>query len=111
MTSKIQPRTCDFCGHDIESEKAYRAQISERTKKGDYKEPTMVQCDRDADMCHTCFLEICKNGFEAKWKQIVKPDHGGKWITIEERDEQRRKDMTQEKLPTDTLLGATTAAT
>ena len=101
MKSKTVPRICDFCGKDIVSEKKYRLQISERTKKGDFKESTMVQCDHDADMCHACFIDMCSNGFEAKWLQLVKPDHGGKWITIEERaakraDEKRNENETQE---------------
>ena len=102
MTSKKTPRICDFHGGDIESEESYRLQISKRTQKGDFPEATMVQCDHDADMCHGCFLEICKNGFEAKWKQLVKPDHGGKWITIEERaakraDERRNENLDKEQ--------------
>ena len=104
MTSKITPRICDLCGKDILSEKSYRFQISERTKKGDYNEATMVQCDHDADCCHPCFLEICKNGFEAKWLQLVKPDHGGKWITTEiraaKRADEKRNDGEKQQLLT-----------
>ena len=96
MTSKTVPRICDFCAKDIISEKSYRAQISERTKKGEYDESTMVQYDRDADMCHSCLLEIRKNGFDATLKQLVKPDHGGKWITKEIRAAKRADEKRNE---------------
>ena len=106
MTSKIVPRTCDLCGKDVTSEKKYRAQINERTSKGDYSEATIVKCKNDADMCHGCFLEICKNGYEPKWVKIVKNDEGRSpsWLPIEERDEQRRAAMTQEKLTTGSTI-------
>ncbi len=98
MTSKIVPRICDFCAKDITSEEKYTAQMQKRHVKGDFDEPTMDQCKLKADMCHPCFLEICKNGFEPKWQLIVAPDHGGKWITKEERDAKRADEKRNEKL-------------
>ena len=102
MTSKITPRTCDFCAKDITSEKKYRAQINERSKKGDYAEATIVKCKNDADMCHGCFLEICENGYKPEWIHVVKNDEGRTplWLNKDERDSQRQAAMTQEKLTT-----------
>ncbi len=106
MTSKIVPRTCDFCAKDITSEKKYRAQISERTTKGDYPEATIVKCKNDCDMCQQCFIDICENGYEPKWFKLVKNDEGRSplWLDIEERDSQRRSAMTQEKLTTGSTI-------
>ena len=109
MTSKTVPRTCDFCAKDITSEKKYRAQISERTAKGDYPEATIVKCKNDADMCHGCFLEICKNGYEPKWIHIVKNDEGYEpsWLDIDVRTAQRA-DRKRNETEQQTLTAGTT---
>ena len=80
MTSKQTPRVCDFCATDIMSEMKYTLQLSQRGGiKGKF-----VKCDNNADMCHDCFLKICKNGFKPKWVTLVK-GQDGKWAVLDEQ--------------------------
>jgi hypothetical protein len=81
MTRKIVNPVCDLCGLDVLSEQRYRMDINQ-TGNGKGK---FVKCSNSADMCHTCFLNICKNGFKPQWVTLVKNDVTGKWDIHEEQ--------------------------
>ena len=86
MTSQKMPRICDFCAKPIVNGKEYKTQISERnsevTKKGQF-----VKVKNEADMCHNCFMNICKNGFKPKWVLLEKVElDNGKSVWQEKED-------------------------
>ena len=82
MTTKIVPRICDFCGHDISSEMKYKLQISQRgDKKKKGESLSFVKANNDADMCHECFLKIGRNGYKPDWVTLEK-NTDGKWVTL-----------------------------
>ena len=75
MTRKLVPAVCDLCAKDVVTEMKYTMQISQKGGgRGKF-----VKCDNSADMCHDCFLEICKNGFKPKWVTLIKNPQTGKW--------------------------------
>ncbi len=75
MTTKKVPRTCDFCGKDIISEQQYKVQFTLRGgKKGEF-----TKANNDADSCHPCFLEICKNGYKPNWVTMYKDEESKTW--------------------------------
>jgi hypothetical protein len=81
MTTQRLPSICDFCAQEIVSEMRYRLDINQKSKvsiKGQF-----VKCSNSADMCHTCFMEVCTNGFKPKWVKLVKDEATGKWIERE----------------------------
>ncbi len=85
MTTKKTPRTCDFCGQDIISEMQYRIQISQRGALGAFKKGgtrKFIKADNDADMCHPCFQNMTKHGYEAKFTTLTKV--GKDWLTDDE---------------------------
>ena len=82
MTRKIVNPICDLCALEVKSEQKYRFDISQ-TGHGKGK---FVKCSNSADMCHECFLKICRNGFKPLWIELLKNDQTGKW---EENKNQR----------------------
>ena len=75
MTRKYIPAVCDLCAQDITSEMKYGFDIAQKNGiKG-----TFVKCSNSADMCHSCFIKICTNGFKPNWIKGVKDDATGKW--------------------------------
>ena len=79
MTRKVVNPICDLCALDVVSEQRYRMDINQTgTGKGKF-----VKCSNSADMCHNCFMNICKNGFKPVWITLVKNDQTGKWEQID----------------------------
>jgi len=74
MTRKVVNPICDLCAKEVTSEQRYRMDINQ-TGHGKGK---FVKCSNSADMCHDCFLNICRNGFKPNWVQLIKNDQG-KW--------------------------------
>ena len=74
MTSKPSPKFCDSCGLEIASEEKYKIQFTKAgTRQGEF-----IKCVTKGDMCHPCFLVICKNGLKPEWVIMQKlPD--GTW--------------------------------
>ena len=50
----------------------------------DAQEYTAQFSQKGADMCHPCFLEVCKTGFKPVWKTRKLNDETGKWDEVEE---------------------------
>ena len=83
MTRVKTPNICDFCGKPVESEQEYSVQINQkRTGKGKF-----VTCANKADMCQSCFLLVCTNGFAPDWKTLMKNEVSGKWEDYEEQEQ------------------------
>jgi hypothetical protein len=75
MTRKYVPAVCDLCATDIESEMKYGFDVTQKNGvRG-----TFVKCSNSADMCHPCFIKICKNGFKPIWIKGVKNPNTGIW--------------------------------
>ena len=83
MTSKKVLKTCDFCAKDIKSEIEYSLKVSQRPTV--YKKGVLVKADKDADMCHECFMKICKNGYKPEWTTLVKDPVTEKWNEVDEQ--------------------------
>ena len=77
MTRQSMPSICDFCGKEIHTEMEYKLQISQKGKKG--TKGKFIKAQNNADMCHVCFLEVCKNGYKPDWIALVKNEETGKW--------------------------------
>ena len=72
MTSKPSPKFCDHCGLEISSEEKYKVQFTKAgTKQGEF-----IKCTTKADMCHPCFLIVCKNGLKPIWVTMQKLPNG-----------------------------------
>ncbi len=83
MTRKVVNPVCDFCSQEVTTEQRYRTDINQSGNgKGKF-----VKCSNSADMCHNCFLEVCKNGFKPVWVTLVKNDVTGKWEEVEAQQE------------------------
>ena len=83
MTRQIMPSVCDGCAKEIKSGEHYSIQFSKKNQgKGNF-----VKCSNNADMCHTCFMKMCKNGFKPLWIKLQKDDVTGKWVEV---DDQRK---------------------
>jgi len=81
MTRQIINPTCDFCAKEVTSEQRYRIDINQSGNgKGKF-----VKCDNSADMCHSCFMSTCQNGFKPQWVTLLKNDQTGKWDRVEEQ--------------------------
>ena len=69
MTRTRNPDRCDFCGKNIDSGdtqycmEVYRGRTS--FSRGDLTQ------GKNMDMCHKCFLEVCKQGYEPKWETTI----------------------------------------
>ena len=61
---KIQ-NICDFCGKEIAIDaQEYTAEFSQKgAGRGKF-----VKATPKADVCHPCFLEVCKTGFKPVWQ-------------------------------------------
>jgi len=77
---KIQ-NICDFCGKEIAIDaQEYTAEFSQKgAGRGKY-----VKATPKADVCHPCFLEVCKTGFKPVWQTWKKYDESNKWEIEEE---------------------------
>ncbi len=79
VTRKVVNPTCDLCSLEVTTEQRYRMDINQTgTGKGKF-----VKCSNSADMCHTCFLKICTNGFKPIWITLVKDEATGKWNQVD----------------------------
>ena len=68
MTKPKIPFTCDIHGGEIETEKRYIFEVYD--ERGSWaKVQTKAE---NIDVCHKCFLDICKQGYEPKWKSTIK---------------------------------------
>ena len=68
MTRAKIPDTCDLHGGEITTEKQYCFEVYEgRTSfsRGDQTKATNM------DVCHKCFLDICKQGYKPNWKTTI----------------------------------------
>ena len=72
---------CDFCGKEIAIDaQEYTAQFSQKgAGKGKF-----VKASNKADICHPCFLEVCKTGYKPDWVTLRKNDESGKWEEVDE---------------------------
>jgi len=77
---KIQ-NICDFCGKDIAIDaQEYTAEFSQKgAGRGKF-----VKATPKADVCHPCFLEVCKTGFKPVWQTWKKNDESNKWEPVED---------------------------
>ena len=95
MTRQKKPDLCDLCGKEIASETQYMFRVSEKHPWGS----ALVTEGANMDVCHPCFLEICKQGYKPKWKYLQKNPawiKGGKEPWTVERDMQPKPE--QEKI-------------
>tara|TARA_R100001143_G_C3273533_1_gene93320 strand:- start:286 stop:540 length:255 start_codon:yes stop_codon:yes gene_type:complete len=79
---KIQ-NICDFCGKEIAIDsQEYSVEFGQ---KGISQVPArkFVKA-KGADMCHPCFLNVCKNGYKPIWKTRKLNDESGKWEEVDE---------------------------
>ena len=75
MTSKPSPKFCDSCGLEIASEEKYKIQFTKAgTKQGEF-----IKSMTKGDMCHPCFLLVCKNGYKPQWVTMMKTQSGS-WV-------------------------------
>ena len=76
---KIQ-NICDFCGKEIAIDaQEYSVEFGQKNVgRGKFVKA------KGADMCHPCFLEVCKTGFKPVWKTRKLNDETGKWDEVEE---------------------------
>jgi len=76
MTRPPVQNICDFCGKKIPVDsQEYTVQFSQKgAGRGKF-----VKAQNKADVCHACFLEICKTGYKPNWIVLKKNDETGKW--------------------------------
>ena len=91
MTRQRQPIICDFCGKEIESQMRYSLQFNQTNTEKPSAKGSFITSSSKADMCHPCFLEVCKNGYKPKWVRKVKDENTGKW-SDQDLDEQSKLD-------------------
>ena len=79
MTKVKTPVTCDFCAKQIQSQMRYTVQMNQVDEEKASEKGSFVTLKNKADMCHTCFLNICKNGFVPKWIRKIRDPITGQW--------------------------------
>ena len=84
MTKPKIANICDFCAKNITSEMEYSLQINQKGKKG--SKGKFVKADNKADMCQTCFLAICTNGYKPEWTTLKKNAESGKWEPLDNQE-------------------------
>ena len=88
MTKPNIPYTCDLHGGEINTEKQYLFEVYEG-KSSFGKERVKGS---NMDICHKCFMDICKQGYVPNWKYSIKNPlwvKGGKeayWLDKPETD-------------------------
>ena len=91
MTRQKQPIICDIDGKEISSAMKYSLQVNQTNTEKPSTKGSFVTSTTKLDICHACFLEICKNGYKPKWVKKVKDENTGKW-SDQELDEQSKLD-------------------
>jgi len=86
LTRQTLPDICDFCGQDITKGMQYRLQYSQKSPKGESKKGEFVKANNQADQCHKCFTEMCKNGYKPDWLKLVKNEQSGKWEAFDPQE-------------------------
>lgn len=77
--------TCDGCGKKCkEGSQVYKLQLSQRAHEDSIK-GVFIKANNDADLCNTCFLNMCKNGYKPNWVKLQKNEQTGKWTEIDEQ--------------------------
>ena len=79
MTRQKQPIICDSCAKEISSQMRYSLQFNQTNAEKPSSKGSFITSSSKADMCHPCFLEVCKNGYKPKWVRKVKNEDTGKW--------------------------------
>ncbi len=73
MTRQKLPDNCDFCGKEISSAMQYTSEWFQG--RGTFSDPR-TRLKEKLDCCHSCFLEVCKNGLKPTWiKEHKNPNH------------------------------------
>ena len=73
MTRQKLPDKCDLCGKEISSEMQYVMEAFQgKNTFGDIR----VRAKTRLDVCHPCWLEICKNGYQPNFiKELKNPQY------------------------------------
>ncbi len=64
MTRQKLPDICNFCGKSITSETQY---VLELTQGRSTMPQIRIRANSYLDMCHPCFMEVAKNGYEPQF--------------------------------------------
>ena len=73
MTRQKLPDKCDLCGKEIASEMQYVMEAYQgKNTFGDLR----IRAKSKLDVCHPCWLEICKNGYKPNFiKELKNPQY------------------------------------
>ena len=73
MTRQKLPDKCDLCGKEISSETQYVMEAYQgKNTFGDIR----IRAKSKLDVCHPCWLEICKNGYMPNFvKELKNPQY------------------------------------
>ena len=72
MTRQKLPDLCNFCAKEINTEQQYTLEAFDGRSTWFNTKGERTKAKSKLDMCHACFLEVCKNGFKPNWVTEIK---------------------------------------